>query len=168
MERRVMDIRKREVRRAVYSGTFDPITLGHLDIIKRASKIFDEIIVAVAKNEEKRPMFELDKRVEFVKKAIDGLEGVKVLPFSGLLVEFTNEVNANTIIRGLRTTADFEYELQMDYANSSLKKELDTVYLMPSLNYSFISSSIVRAILKYGGDISHLVPDKILEDIRCI
>ena len=156
------------MKRAIYPGTFDPITLGHLDIIKRGCKIFDEIIVAVAQNKEKKPMFSFEKRVEFVKKATINLPKVKVVGFEGLLVELSAKLNANIIIRGLRAVSDFEYELQMGYANASLKEDLDTIYLMPNLQYAFISSSIVRAILKYNGKVNHLVPAEILEDLKCI
>ncbi len=154
------------MKRAIYPGTFDPITLGHLDIIKRACKIFDEIIVAVAKNKEKKPLFSYEKRIQLAQKACKEYPKVKVIGFEGLLVDLSNELKANTIIRGLRAVSDFEYELQMGYANASLKSELDTIYLMPSLQYAFISSSIVRAILKYGGKIDHLVPKAIINDLK--
>jgi len=155
------------LKRAIYPGTFDPITLGHLDIIKRACKIFDEIVVAVAQNKAKKPMFDYEQRVELVKKVTKEFPKVKVIGFEGLLVDLSNELEANTIIRGLRAVSDFEYELQMGYANASLKEDLDTIYLMPSLQYAFISSSIVRAILSHNGKIDHLVPKVILEDLKC-
>jgi len=151
------------MKRAIYPGTFDPITLGHVDIISRACKIFDEIIVAVAQNRAKNPMFDFQKRVELVKLATAEFPKVKVVGFEGLLANLSDELEANTIIRGLRAVSDFEYELQMGYANASLKKDLDTIYLMPSLQYAFISSSIVRAILTHGGKVEHLVPKEILE-----
>ncbi len=154
------------MKRAIYPGTFDPITLGHVDIIKRACKIFDEIIVAVAQNKAKNPMFSFEKRVELVKKATKEYPKVKVIGFEGLLANLSDELEANTIIRGLRAVSDFEYELQMGYANASLKKDLDTIYLMPSLQYAFISSSIVRAILTHNGKIEHLVPKEILNDLK--
>jgi len=153
------------LKRAIYPGTFDPITLGHLDIIKRACKIFDEVIVAVAQNKAKKPMFTYEQRVEFVKKVTKDLPKVKVIGFEGLLANLSDELKANTIIRGLRAVSDFEYELQMGYANASLKEDLDTIYLMPSLQYAFISSSIVRAILNHNGKIDHLVPSEIIEEI---
>jgi len=153
------------MKRAIYPGTFDPITLGHVDIISRACKIFDEIIVAVAINKAKNPMFDYEKRVELVKVATKQFPKVKVIGFEGLLANLSDEVEANTIIRGLRAVSDFEYELQMGYANASLKKDLETIYLMPSLQYAFISSSIVRAILTHKGKVEHLVPKEILEHL---
>ena len=151
------------MKRAIYPGTFDPITLGHVDIISRACKIFDEITIAVAINKVKNPMFSYEKRVELVKKVTQQFSKVKVIGFEGLLANLSSELRANTIIRGLRAVSDFEYELQMGYANSSLKKDLETIYLMPSLQYAFISSSIVRAILTHKGGVEHLVPKEILE-----
>ena len=153
------------MKRAIYPGTFDPITLGHIDIISRACKIFDEIIVAVAINKAKNPMFDYEKRVELVKIATKQFPKVKVIGFEGLLANLSDELEANTIIRGLRAVSDFEYELQMGYANASLKKDLETIYLMPSLQYAFISSSIVRAILTHNGKVEHLVPKEILEHL---
>jgi len=150
---------------AIYPGTFDPITNGHLDIIKRAEKIFDKIIVAVANNKAKNSMFSLQKRVEMVKVAVNSPK-IEVKSFDSLLVEFAKKENAKIIIRGLRAVSDFEYELQMSYANQSLDKEIETIFLMPTLNNAFISSSIVRNILSYDGDISHLVPKEIIKMIK--
>jgi len=150
---------------AIYPGTFDPITNGHLDIIKRAEKIFDKIIVAVANNKAKNSMFSLQKRVKMVKVATNS-QKIEVKSFNSLLVEFAKKENAKIIIRGLRAVSDFEYELQMSYANQSLDKEIETIFLMPTLNNAFISSSIVRNILSYNGDISHLVPKEIIKMIK--
>lgn len=146
---------------AVYPGTFDPITNGHVDIIKRATKLFDKVIVAVAKNEDKKPKFDLKDRFEMVKMTIKNIEHVEVETFPNLLVDFVKSKKALVIIRGLRAVSDFEYELQMGYTNNSLDKNIETVHLMPSLKNAFISSSIVRSILKYGGDASHLYPKEI-------
>ncbi len=157
---------KKDMQRAIYSGTFDPITNGHLDIIVRASNIFDEIIVAVAENKDKKPMFNLSSRVEMVESVLKEYPNIKVLSFDTLLVDLSDKLQANIIIRGLRAVSDFEYELQMGYANSSLKEEIETVYLMPSLEYAFISSSIVRAIIPFGGKIDHLVPIEVLKIIK--
>lgn len=154
-------------RKAVYPGTFDPITNGHLDIIQRASKMFDEIVVAVAESEAKRPMFSLGQRIRMVEDATSDLPNIKVTGFHNLLVNLSDELDANIIIRGLRAVSDFEYELQMGYANASLKKELETIYLMPSLEHAFVSSSVVRSILNFDGKVEHLVPPKALELIKC-
>jgi len=151
--------------KAIYPGTFDPVTNGHVDIIKRACKIFDKIIVAVADNKDKNTMFDLTKRVEMMKKATQNFAKVEVKSFDTLLVDFAKKENSKIIIRGLRAVSDFEYELQMGYANKSLDSEIDTIYLMPNLENAFISSSVVRSILKYNGDVSHLVPKEIIKDL---
>jgi pantetheine-phosphate adenylyltransferase len=151
--------------KAIYPGTFDPVTNGHIDIIKRACKIFDKVVVAVADNKDKKTMFSLEKRVEMMKKATKSLKKVEVKSFNSLLVDFAKKENSNIIIRGLRAVSDFEYELQMGYANKSLNPEIDIIYLMPNLKNAFISSSVVRSILKYKGNVSHLVPKEILGDL---
>jgi len=155
-------------KKAIYPGTFDPVTNGHIDIIERACKIFDKIIVAVADNKDKKTMFSLEVRVEMMKKATEKFKKVEVKPFNSLLVEFAKKEDIKIIIRGLRAVSDFEYELQMGYANKSLDESIDTIYLMPNLQNAFISSSVVRSILKYNGDVSHLVPKEIIEDLKCI
>ena len=153
------------MRRAIYPGTFDPITNGHFDIIKRACKIFDEIIVAIAQSEAKKPMFDHHRRIEMAKAVTKNYPKVKVIGFENLLVNLSDELDANFIIRGLRAVSDFEYELQMGYANASLKKELETIYLMPSLKHAFVSSSVVRSILHFHGRIDHLIPSEAYEMI---
>ena len=157
---------KRLNKKAIYSGTFDPITNGHIDIINRALNVFDEVIIAIAKSDAKKPMFDIDKRVELVKKATNKLDGVVVEPFNTLLVDFAREQGVTNIIRGLRAVSDFEYELQMGYANSSLDKNLETIYFMPTLENAFVSSSVVRELIGFDGSFSHLVPEEILEDLR--
>ena len=154
------------MRRAIYPGTFDPITNGHLDIIKRACHMFDEIIVAVANSEAKRPMFTFDQRVSMVDAVIQDHPEVKVVGFNNLLVHLSDELDSNIIIRGLRAVSDFEYELQMGYANASLKKELDTIYLMPSLKHAFVSSSVVRTILEFDGKVDHLLPQEVYKLVQ--
>ncbi len=156
------------MRRAIYPGTFDPVTNGHLDIIKRACSMFDEIIVAVADSEAKKPMFTLEQRIEMVEVATKDFPKIKVIGFHSLLVDLSDDLEANIIIRGLRAVSDFEYELQMGYANASLKKELETVYLMPSLEHAFVSSSVVRSILNFDGKVEHLVPADALKLIKCL
>jgi len=150
------------LRKVIYPGTFDPITNGHLDIIKRACNIFDEVVVAVALSAEKKPMFDIHTRVKMAKLAVKELENVRIESFDTLLVNFCQKERAKVIIRGLRAVSDFEYELQMGYANQSLDPEIETLYLMPSLQNAFISSSVVRAILKFKGNVSHLVPHAII------
>ncbi len=149
-------------RIVLYPGTFDPITNGHLDIINRANAIFDGVIIAIAKSSEKRPMFDLETRAKMVKKTTRGFKDIEVVTFDTLLVDLAKKHKSSIIIRGLRAVSDFEYELQMSYANSSLSPEIETVFLMPSLQNAFISSSVVRAILKHNGDASHLVSKEIL------
>ena len=156
-----------QYKRAIYPGTFDPITNGHLDIITRACHIFDEVIIAVAENRAKKPLFSLKHRIEMVEAVIQELPKVKVVGFESLLVDLSDTLHANTIVRGLRAVSDFEYELQMGYANASLKKELETIYLMPSLEHAFVSSSVVRSILAFDGKVEHLVPSKAFGLIKC-
>lgn len=152
--------------RAIYPGTFDPITMGHLDIIQRAYNMFDEIIVAVADSQAKKPMFSLDQRVAMVKAATEEMPNIKVVGFHKLLVDLADELDATIVIRGLRAVSDFEYELQMGYANASLKKDLETVFLMPSLEYGFVSSSVVRSILPFNGKVEHLLHPKVHQMIK--
>ncbi|MEA3372338.1 MAG: pantetheine-phosphate adenylyltransferase [Campylobacterota bacterium] len=143
---------------ALYPGTFDPITNGHFDIIERALGLFDEVIVAVADSHEKRPMFTLQERIEMSKLATADLERVKVVGFDNLTVDLAESLKATILIRGLRAVSDFEYELQLGYLNNSLNDTIETVYLMPKLKHAFISSSIVRNLLKFNGKTSHLLP----------
>ena len=151
---------------AIYPGTFDPITVGHLDIIKRACNIFEEVVVAVAASKDKKPMFDSDSRLKMVHLAVKNLPKVKVKSFDTLLVDFAKKENIHIIIRGLRAVSDFEYELQLAYTNRSLDPNIDTITLMPSLEYAFISSSVVRSIIKHNGDISNLVPKDVKEYIK--
>lgn len=150
-------------RKAIYSGTFDPITNGHIDIIKRAAMIFDEVVIAVAKSERKGCMFSHKDRVKFANAATKNLPNVRVEGFDTLLVDFASQQNINTIIRGLRAVSDFEYELQMGYANSSINKKIETLYLMPTLENAFVSSTIVREIIRFNGKFEHLIPQEVLE-----
>ena len=143
---------------ALYPGTFDPITNGHFDIIERGIKLFDEVIIAVAESRDKKPMFSLDERVEMTKLAVKDLERVRVVGFDNLTVELAKTLGATVLIRGLRAVSDFEFELQLGYLNNSLDPSIETVYLMPKLKHAFISSSIVRNLLKFNGKTEHLLP----------
>ena len=156
----------KRIRRAIYPGTFDPITVGHLDIIKRACSMFDEIIVAVANSSAKKPMFSLNQRIDMVKMATKKHPKLKVIGFNSLLVNLSDELDSNIVMRCVRAVSDFEYELQMGYANASLKKELETIYLMPSLKHAFVSSSVVRTILSFDGEVEHLLTPKVHQMIK--
>ncbi len=151
---------------ALYPGTFDPITNGHYDIIERARNLFDEVIVAVAESKDKKPMFRLKERIHMTKAAVDGIEGVRVVGFDNLTIELAHEHDAGVLIRGLRAVSDFEYELQLGYLNNSLDEKIETVYLMPKLKHAFISSSIVRNLLKFNGKTEHLLPQEVQEIIE--
>ena len=150
---------------AVYPGSFDPITNGHLDIIKRGAKAFDKIIVAVLVNVDKKYLFEIDERVQLIKKVTKDIENVEVRSFNGLLVNFLKEYNSNIILKGLRTTFDFEYEMQMSFMNSELDSDIETVCMMASSKNLHISSSGVKQVAKFGGNIKRLVPSEIVSDI---
>jgi len=143
---------------ALYPGTFDPITNGHFDIIERALGLFDEVIIAVAVSRDKKPMFTLHERIEMSQEAVKHLKNVKVVGFDNLTVELAKEHDATILIRGLRAVSDFEYELQLGYLNNSLDDTIETVYLMPKLKHAFISSSIVRNLLKFNAKTEHLLP----------
>jgi pantetheine-phosphate adenylyltransferase len=153
-------------KRAIYSGTFDPITNGHIDILTRALKVYDEVILGVATSSAKEPMFNINSRLNIIHEATKNIQGVSAKAFDSLVVDFAKKENVLSIIRGLRTTTDFEYELQMSYANHSLDKDIDTIFLMPALENAFVSSSIVREIIRFNGDFSHLVPHEIIELIK--
>ncbi len=146
---------------AIYPGTFDPITYGHSNLIERASCIFSKVIVGVANNPSKQPRFNLEKRVELAKDAISHLSNVEVVGFSGLLVDFAKQQQASVLLRGLRTTVDFEYELQLATANKRLHPALESVFLPPSEDHAFISSTLVKEIALHGGDISGFVSNKV-------
>lgn len=150
---------------AVYPGSFDPITNGHLDIIKRGAKVFDKVIVAVLINVDKKYLFESNERVELIKKVTKDIENVEVRSFNGLLVNFLKECDTNILLKGLRTTFDFEYELQMSYMNSELDSNIETVCMMSTSKNLHISSSCVKQVAKFGGNIEGLVPSEIVSDI---
>jgi len=150
---------------ALYPGTFDPITNGHFDIIERALGLFNEVIIAVAVSQDKKPMFTLQERITMAQEAVKNLKNVRVLGFDNLTVELAKEHKATVLIRGLRAVSDFEYELQIGYLNNSLDDTIETVYLMPKLKHAFISSSIVRNLLKFNGKTQHLLPKEVQKTI---
>lgn len=152
---------KKQIRRAIYPGTFDPVTNGHLSLIERGTHLFDELIVAVARNAGKAPMFAFDERLTFIRQAIDResfSKKVKVVGFDGLLAQLAQQTKAVAIVRGLRAVSDFEYEFQMALMNRKLAREVETVFLMPALSWVYLSSSIVREVARNGGEIGGLVP----------
>ena len=154
------------MKTAVYPGSFDPVTYGHLDIIKRASIMFDEVIVAVMCNSAKTPLFTLDERVKMIKDAVCELPNVRIESFDGLLIDYCKANDIHIVIRGLRAITDFEYELQIAQTNKELShNQVDTVFLTTSLKYSYLSSSVVKEIARYNGDISPCVPEDIADNL---
>lgn len=152
-------------RIAIYPGTFDPLTLGHLDIIERASKLFDKVIITIASNSQKQPLFNLDERIRFIKDATRGISNVSVKHFEGLLVDFAALEHAVAIIRGLRAVSDFEYEFQMALMNRRLNRDVTTVFLMPNEKYTYLNSTIVKEVARYGGNIENFVTPMVAEDL---
>ena len=151
------------MRRAIYPGSFDPVTNGHLDVIERARKLFDEVVVAVAHNDQKQPFFTLAERLDFLGQATASLAGVKVAPLDGLLVEFAVQQNAHAVVRGLRAVSDFEFEFQMALMNRKLEATVETIFLMPKEEYTYLSSRIVKEIARLGGDVGKFVPPYVVE-----
>lgn len=154
------------MRTAICPGSFDPVTLGHYDIIKRASNMFDKVIVGVLNNSAKKYVFDKDMRVELLKKSLSDIPNIEVISFDGLLADLANIKNAAFIVKGLRALSDFEYEFQMALTNKKLNPDVETVFLTTSAEYMFLSSSIVKDVAKHGGDISKFVPKSVLSDIE--
>ena len=154
------------MKRAIYPGSFDPLTMGHMDLIRRAAAIFDELTVAVLNNHEKSPLFSVEERVNILEKATRNLPNVIVKPFDGLSVNFARENQAQVIVRGLRAVTDFEYELQMAQTNRVLAPDIDTVFLTTSLEYAYLSSTIMKEVAKFGGDLSKFAPPEIIEAVK--
>lgn len=152
--------------RAVYPGSFDPVTLGHLDIIKRSCNVVDELIVGVLNNNAKIPLFSVEERVKMLKEVTKDLTNVKIVPFNGLLVDFARQHNASVTIRGLRAITDFEYELQMSQINHKLDEGLETIFLTTSIEYSYVSSTIVKEVAALGGDITQFVPEVVIGELE--
>jgi pantetheine-phosphate adenylyltransferase len=146
------------MRRAIYPGSFDPVTNGHLDVVERARKLFDEVIVAVAHNDEKQPLFSLEERLDLLKQTVGKIDNVQIAQFEGLLVDFAVEQKASAVIRGLRAVSDFEFEFQMALMNRKLKDSVETIFLMPKEEYTYLSSRLVKEIARLGGDVSKFVP----------
>ncbi len=153
---------------AIYPGSFDPITLGHLDIIERGCRLFDQVIVAVSRNLQKHPLFTVEERIQQIQVCTKHLANVKVDTFDCLTVTYAQEHQAQVLLRGLRVLSDFEYELQMAHTNKSLWADVETVFLTTSNEYSFLSSSLVKEIARFGGSVTHLVPPNVVQDLgRC-
>ena len=153
------------MKRAVYPGSFDPITFGHLDIIERSAKMVDELVIAVLRNSAKNSLFSLEERVNMIKEVTKNIPNVRVETFDGLLVDYMRQIDANIIVRGLRAVTDFEYELQIAQMNHVLNGDAETIFLITNLRYSYLSSSLVREIASYGGDITKLVPKQLIDRI---
>ena len=152
--------------RAIYPGSFDPVTFGHIDIIRRSAFMVDELIVGVLNNNAKIPLFSVEERVRMLEKVLKDMPNVKCIPFEGLLVDFAHETGARMVIRGLRALTDFEYELQMAQTNHKLRPDVETVFLTTSLEYSYLSSTTVKEVAAFGGDISQFVPEYVADRIK--
>ena len=151
--------------RAIYPGSFDPVTFGHIDIIERAARISDELIVGVLQNKAKTPLFSVEERVIMLREVTKHLKNVKIIPFEGLLIEFAKQMEAKVIVRGLRAITDFEYELQMSQTNRKLNSDVETLFLTTSLDYSYLSSTTVKEVASYNGDITQFVPEFVAEKV---
>lgn len=153
-------------RTAIYPGSFDPVTMGHLDIIERGLKLFDKIIVTILQNPTKKYLFSVDERVEMLEDSLGNFEGVEIAHYDGLLVEYANQRDAHAILRGMRAVSDFEYEFQMALMNRKLHREIQTVFLMTSLRWIYTSSSIIKEAVRFGGDIQDMVPPIVHDRLR--
>ena len=151
--------------RAIYPGSFDPVTFGHIDIIERAARISDELIVGVLQNKAKTPLFSVEERVIMLREVTKHLKNVRIVPFEGLLIEFAKKMDAKVIVRGLRAITDFEYELQMSQTNRKLNSDVETLFLTTSLDYSYLSSTTVKEVASFGGDITQFVPEYVAEKV---
>ena len=154
------------MRIAVYPGSFDPLTNGHLDIIRRASRLFDRVLVSVLENEGKSPVFSVRERMELIARCTADVPGVEVHSFSGLLVDFMRRMEASVVVRGIRAVSDYEYELQMALMNRELYEGAETIFMLPAVEYTFVSSRLVKEVFRLGGDIKHLVPPPVLDALK--
>ena len=151
---------------AVYPGSFDPVTNGHIDIIQRAAKLTDTLYVAVLTNPSKKPFFTVEERISLLEKVTEDIPNVKIEPFSGLLIDYAGKIGAKIIFRGLRAVSDYEYELQMALANKKLKGDTETLFMVANSKYSFLSSSLVKEIATFGGDLTGMVPDFVISEVE--
>lgn len=151
--------------RGIYPGSFDPVTFGHMDVIERSAKKMDDLIVGVLNNKAKSPLFSVEERVRMLEEITKDMPNVRIIPFEGLLVDFARKMQADLVIRGLRAITDFEYELQMAQTNHKMEPDLETVFLTTSLEYSYLSSSTVKEVAAFGGDISQFVPETVMDRI---
>jgi len=154
------------LKTAVYPGTFDPITNGHIDIIERALNIFDKVIIAISVDSTKNPFFTVEERIKMISESVKDIQRIEIDSFSGLLVDYAKKTNAIAVIRGLRAVSDFEYEFQMALMNRRLNENIETVFLMPNEKFTFLNSSIVREVVSLGGDISDFVPENVKNELK--
>jgi pantetheine-phosphate adenylyltransferase len=154
------------MRTAVYPGSFDPLTNGHLDIIRRGTRLFDRVVVAVLENEGKSPLFSVAERKELIARCTSGIAGVDVQSFNGLLVDFMRSVKASVVVRGIRAVSDYEYELQMALMNRELDPEVETIFMLPAVEFTYVSSRLVKEVFRLGGDVARLVPPAVLDSLK--
>ena len=154
------------MRTAIYPGSFDPLTNGHLDIIRRGTRLFDRFLVAVLENEGKAPLFSVSERMELIARCTSDMPNVEVHSFSGLLVDFMRRVDANVVVRGIRAVSDYEYELQMALMNRELNPQVETIFMLPAVEYTYVSSRLVKEVFRLGGDVGRLVPPAVLESLK--
>jgi pantetheine-phosphate adenylyltransferase len=154
------------MRIAVYPGSFDPLTNGHLDIIRRGMRLFDRFLVAVLENEGKSPLFTVAERMDLVRKCTSDIPGTEVHSFSGLLVDFMRTVDASVVVRGIRAISDYEYELQMALMNRELNSEVETIFMLPGVEYTYVSSRLIKEVFRLGGDVARLVPPLVLKSLK--
>ena len=151
---------------AVYAGSFDPPTFGHFDLIERASKIFDDVVIAIGRHPTKQPLFTIDERIDMLRQITKGIANVRIDTFDGLLIQYCEKIGARVIVRGLRAASDFEYELQIAHANADMSPQIDTVFLPTRTKYTFISASLIREIASHGGDVGHYAPAVVCEALK--